>query len=81
MGCSKLKTIEFPTSLEKIGDYAFYDCGLTSLKTPANLKEMGKYCFAECNFNDITIMGKLTEILKRHLLTAIIWRLSASHLR
>lgn len=46
--CIKVKGIEFPESLERIGSYAFYKSGLESLEIPASIKEVGSYAFRDC---------------------------------
>ena len=46
---SGITNIEFPSTLEAIGDYAFYNCsGLTSITLPSNLTSIGNYAFSGC---------------------------------
>lgn len=46
----KLKTVEFPASLEYIGNFAFFECSsLGDFTLPENLKKLGQQCFATCN--------------------------------
>jgi len=44
--CHSLKSIKFPNSITKIGNYAFFFClGLEEIKLPRNLKSIGDYAF------------------------------------
>ena len=57
-GCSSLATLTFAedSQLETIGDYAFYQTGITGeLTLPASLKVIGSYAF-----NSTAISGELT---------------------
>ena len=46
---SALEEIEFPSTLESIGGYAFYRCGsLANEEMPASLETIGSYAFYEC---------------------------------
>ena len=49
-GCSLLKTIKIPNSVEgKIADFCFSGCGtLTSIQIGENITEIGKYAFLDC---------------------------------
>ncbi len=47
--CTQLKTIEYPSTLKKIYDYAFYSSGLTSLNIPDNVEYLGNRAFSNCN--------------------------------
>lgn len=46
--CKELKTITLPDDLTEVGDYAFYQSGLTSVSTPQNLERIGSHAFACC---------------------------------
>ena len=56
--CAKLSYIQLPTSLETIGDYAFYGCGFTQIDSNwfsaygsgnSNLKYIGRNAFGKCS--------------------------------
>ena len=65
-GCKSLKTVILPTSLESIGDYAFYLCdGLTSINLSGctNLTTIGKDAFNSCStLKEIILPKTLTTI-------------------
>lgn len=44
----KLKQITLPNTLKTIGDYAFYDAGLTSVEIPVDVESIGDMAFALC---------------------------------
>lgn len=47
---SQITSIDFPTSLRYIGEYAFHDCiRLTSLTIPVNVTSIGKNAFYLCS--------------------------------
>lgn len=47
-GCIFLNSINFPSGLKTIGDYAFFGCGnLEDMSLPSGLKIIGDYAFAE----------------------------------
>lgn len=63
-GCSSLKTITLPDTLQHIGALAFYDCAnLCSITIPKNVKNI-EYCsFARCpNLKEVTIPADLNDI-------------------
>ena len=43
-----LKSINLPSTLNSIGEYAFYCCGLSSLNIPSNVTSIGKCAFSDC---------------------------------
>lgn len=54
-GCRGLKSVQFPASLETIGEEAFYDCGgIKKLALPSGLTSMDKTAFKMCHFDEIT---------------------------
>ena len=65
-GCKSLKTVILPTSLESIGDYAFYSCdGLTSINLSGciGLATIGKDAFNSCStLKEIILPETLTTI-------------------
>lgn len=44
-GCSALEEVHFPSTLQKIGDRAFRECGLTDIDLPEGLAEIGERAF------------------------------------
>ena len=46
--CVSLKSLKLPSTLKKIDDCAFADCGFTKIKVPAKTKTIGKYAFQYC---------------------------------
>ena len=63
----EITTLEIPSSVTSIGNYAFYGCnGLTSIEFPSNLSSIGDWAFASCSGltsvdlpSSITKMGEL----------------------
>lgn len=47
-GCVSLKTIDLPSSLTGIGQYAFSGSGLTAIKIPAAVEDFSNYIFMDC---------------------------------
>lgn len=57
-GCG-LKNIEFPSSLNSVGEYAFYDCFyLESISTGEGLKQIDKNAFQNCLSLESVTFGK-----------------------
>ena len=63
-GCSNLKSIMLPSTLEWIGRDAFCDCSsLISVTIPEGVSEIGMDCFRGCsNLKRITLPSTLEEI-------------------
>ena len=59
-GCTGLKELVIPNTVERIGNYAFAGCtGLTSIVIPESVKEIGDHAFEDCtNITSIEIKGK-----------------------
>ena len=56
-------SIELPSALVSIGEYAFSACGLESLICPENLETIGKNAFSACSsLKEIKFNDKLTSI-------------------
>lgn len=52
-----------PSSVEKIGDFAFEGCNLTSLELPSSLTDIGDYAFDGCrNLGSLKLPSSLTSI-------------------
>ena len=55
-GYKKLTTVNIPSTLTNIGDYAFYSCNaLTSITIPATVTTIGNYAFYGCETLDVTL--------------------------
>lgn len=57
--------VEFPSSLEKIGDYAFYGCEFDfelEDELPLGLKHIGAHAFEKCSLTHLTLPEGLEEI-------------------
>ena len=61
---SWLTHIDFPESLQVIGDYSFCECrGLTKLRFPKEIKRVGRHAFYNCrNMQEITLWSDLRNI-------------------
>ena len=62
--CTRLTSIEIPSSVTSIGDYAFYGCtGLTSITIPNSITSVGDGAFEQCtNLTNIEIPNSVTSI-------------------
>jgi len=75
-GCSDLKEMDFPSSLEAIGENAFSFAGLKKAYLPDSLYEIGEGAFCDCEeLKDVRLPSHLKEIpfgcLERTPLTKI----------
>lgn len=66
-GCSSLKSVTLPYTIEKIGKYAFYNCkNLTTFAfnnySSLNIKSVGAYSFYDTDIATITLNGTFTEL-------------------
>ena len=60
-----LTTVEFPSNLTKIGDFAFQNCGFTSMDVPATVKELGEGAFSTCrSLKEVTVTSETETIGK-----------------
>ena len=53
--CEYMRSIELPDALQTIGDFAFSDSGLESIKIGKNLKEIGKGVFRRARVKEIAL--------------------------
>ena len=61
--CYRLQNLSIPEGLESIGDYAFSNCGFTSLILPEGLKTIGSSAFQSCyNLTSINIPYGVTRV-------------------
>lgn len=62
-GCSALTSMTIPSSVTKIGDYAFSGCGLTSITIPTSVTTIGDFAFSDCyGLTNLTIPSSVTTI-------------------
>ena len=63
-GCSSLKTITIPQSVDTIGDFAFEDCSsLTDIELPDAVTKICMFTFARCSsLKNVTFPWNLKEI-------------------
>ena len=64
MSCKDLTSVTIPNGVTDIGEYAFYNSGLTSVTIPNSVTSMGSYAFMSCKGltsatigNGVTSMG------------------------
>lgn len=51
-----LATVNIPASVTRIGDFAFQNCGFTSMNVPATVKELGESAFSTCrSLENVTV--------------------------
>ena len=60
--CKELKSINIPSGVNTIGEWAFSRCGLTSITLPEDLEIIEHYAFYQCKFTSITLPKKLQKI-------------------
>lgn len=62
--CSSLKSVLFPSTLEGVGNYAFYGCNrLQKVEFKEGATYVGSYAFASCSsLNDLTLPNSLKNI-------------------
>ena len=63
-GSARKFTKEIPSSVTKIGDYAFHRCsGLTTLNLPSNVTSIGYRAFSECSdLTSVDLPSSITNI-------------------
>lgn len=65
-GCTALATVELPSTLTKIGNYAFYELSaLESITIPANVTSIGIYAFNKTGLKSVVIPEGITVISER----------------
>lgn len=57
-----MKNVDIADSVTEIGDYAFYNGGLTEVDLPDNLTVIGNGAFNSCEFTEIDIPSTVTAI-------------------
>ena len=60
----EITTLEIPSSVTSIGNYAFYGCnGLTSIEFPSNLSSIGDWAFASCSgLTSVDLPSSITKM-------------------
>lgn len=62
-GCATVQKINLPEGLEKIGERAFANSGITSVDIPESVRIIQQYAFIECmNLKSVTIKNGVSEI-------------------
>lgn len=59
---SNLKNVVIADSVEKIGEYAFYNSGVTNIKLPNNLKTIEKATFTKSQLTKVDVPSSVTAI-------------------
>lgn len=59
---SSLKEMRVSSTVTKIGDHAFYKCGLKKVVFPDGLEEIGKYSFANNEISEVHFSSTLKKI-------------------
>lgn len=63
MGCAKLTSVTFPSSLKTIGDYAFAETAVKSVVLPDGVSTLGNYAFNKCaSLATVSLGNSLTAI-------------------
>ena len=62
-GCSALKSIELSDGIQTIGDYAFYNLGLSSITIPDSVTDIGNYAFEYCSSLSEVKLGNGVETI------------------
>ena len=61
----KIESLTLPNSLNRIGQFAFFDCTtLASLHIPENVETIGNAAFYDCNLTSVFIPAGVTKIEK-----------------
>lgn len=63
MGCAKLTSVTFPSTLKTIGDYAFAETAVKSVVLPDGVSTLGNYAFNKCaSLATVSLGNSLTAI-------------------
>lgn len=63
MGCAKLTSVIFPSTLKTIGDYAFAETAVKSVVLPNGVSTLGNYAFNKCaSLATVSLGNSLTAI-------------------
>ena len=62
-GCSDLKDIDLPDSVEYIGDFAFTKTGIDHIMVPKGIDEIGESTYSDCmNLEKVVIPDHILRI-------------------
>ena len=61
-GCYRLESLTVPNSVMEIGDWAFYDCPISTLNFGSGLKTIGEGAFCTGEFTSVILPAGLTTI-------------------
>ena len=61
-GCKSLTSVSMPSSLRKIGAYAFSYSALTSITIPEGVEVLESSCFSNCSIPSLTLPSTLTTL-------------------
>ena len=63
LSCKNLQSIRLEDTIEEIGDWAFFGCGLTMVSIPQNIIKLGNKTFGYCfNLTKVDFPNSLVEI-------------------
>ena len=80
-GCDQIREVVIEEGVGVIGEYAFYDCGVTKVTFPSTLTEIQAYAFAYSDLEEVTVPETVTTLgmnlfqgsaLKRAAVNAVI---------
>lgn len=61
--CENVKSVTIPDGVESIGDFAFSECGITSIIVPKSVTSIGSFAFDRCkSLTEIEIPESVTSI-------------------
>ncbi len=61
--CKNLTDIKLPASITQIGQYAFFDCGITSITIPNSVTQIGEHAFESCKtLGEVSLPARLKQI-------------------
>ncbi len=64
--CTRMKEVQLPESLTKIGNAAFFESGLDSISIPVGVTEIGNSAFDDCyNLKFVSIPNGVTRLEER----------------
>ena len=61
-GCTSLTSLSLVGSFQTIGDFAFADCGMTSLTIDATITSIEKYAFSSSSLTSLSLTGNVQKI-------------------
>ena len=61
-GCNSLTSLSLVGSFQTIGDFAFANCGMTSLTIDATITSIEKYAFSSSSLTSLSLTGNVQKI-------------------